>query len=101
MKQNPCPRVSPVFPSFYKNLVVDLRKVKSKRQVIIATHNATIVTNAKADQVVVLGSDGDSGFIVAKGFPNEKRIKEHIVNYLEGGIDFFRHKAFIYEEILK
>lgn len=31
----------------YKTLVYTLRKTKQKRQVIIATHNATIVTNAK------------------------------------------------------
>lgn len=36
----------------YKNLVKQLRSIKDRRQVIIATHNATIVTNAKADKFV-------------------------------------------------
>ena len=35
----------------YKNLVRQLRDIKNKRQIIIATHSATIVTNAMADQV--------------------------------------------------
>lgn len=85
----------------YKNLVDDLRNVKTKRQVIIATHNATIVTNAKADQVVVLESNGSHGWIQEAGYPNKNSIKRHIINYLEGGIDSFNHKRLIYEEILK
>lgn len=84
----------------YKNLVAELRDVKSKRQVIIATHNATIVTNAKAGQVIVLESDGAHGWIKACGYPNEKRIKTHIINYLEGGVDSFLHKQAMYAEIL-
>lgn len=85
----------------YKNLVKQLRYIKSKRQVIIATHNATIVTNAKAEQVVVMDSDNEKGWIEATGYPNEKKIKKHIINYLEGGIDSFKHKSFIYDEVLK
>lgn len=76
-----------------------MREVKLKRQVIVATHNATIVTNAKADQVVVLDSDGLNGWVLARGFPNELIIKKHIVNYLEGGEESFEHKCFIYEDI--
>lgn len=84
----------------YKNLINDLRDIKIKRQIIIATHNATIVTNAKADQVVVLESDDGHGWIRGKGYPNEPNIKKHIVNYLEGGIDSFKHKCFIYRKVL-
>ena len=40
----------------YKNLVAQLREIKEKRQVIIATHNSTLVTNAKADQVCLIFS---------------------------------------------
>lgn len=47
----------------YKNLVQDLRTMKGKRQVIVATHNATIVTNAKADQVIVMDSNGEHGWL--------------------------------------
>lgn len=41
----------------YQNLVKSLRRIKNKRQVIIATHSATIVTNADAEQVIILESD--------------------------------------------
>ena len=84
----------------YKNLVKDLRDLKLKRQVIIATHNATIVTNAKADQVIVLESNNNHGWIIAKGYPNENKIKTYIINYLEGGIESFKHKCYIYNEII-
>jgi len=84
----------------YKNLVKQLRKVKSKRQVIIATHSATIVTNAKAEQVIVMESDNEHGWVKAAGYPNEKRIIKHIINNLEGGVESFEHKCFIYADVL-
>ena len=84
----------------YRNLVKQLRDMKSKRQVIIATHNATIVTNAKAEQVIVMESDNKNGWIQKTGYPTEKIIKKHIINYLEGGVPSFKHKCFVYEEVL-
>lgn len=85
----------------YRNLVCQLRSIKEKRQIIIATHSATIVTNAKADQVCVMNSDGQHGWVEAIGYPVEKRIKSHILNHLEGGTESFLHKMSIYEPILK
>jgi energy-coupling factor transporter ATP-binding protein EcfA2 len=52
-----------------------LRNIKTKRQVIITTHNATLVTNAKAEQVIVMDSDNINGWIVTTGYPNELNIK--------------------------
>lgn len=84
----------------YKNLVQQLRKAKEKWQIIIATHNATIVTNAMADQVCVMKSDDKNGWVDVAGYPSEARVKKCIVNYLEGGVDSFKHKIKIYSEIL-
>ena len=86
--------------TIYKNLVKQLRSIKEKRQVIIATHNATIVTNAKADQVCIMRSDNKHGWIEKTGYPSEKKIKESIINYLEGGKESFLHKISIYENVL-
>ena len=85
----------------YKHLVKTLRSVKEMRQVIIATHNATIVTNAKADQICVMESDNNHGWIKATGYPSEVKIKKHILNYLEGGQDSFKHKMDTYKEALR
>ncbi|WP_333888027.1 Spaf_1101 family AAA-like ATPase [Clostridium sp.] len=84
----------------YKNLVKQLRGVKDKRQVIIATHSATIVTNAKADQVCVMVSDNKHGWIETTGYPGENRIKDRIISHLEGGSDSFLHKLSVYGEAL-
>lgn len=84
----------------YNNLVSVLRNIKNERQVIIATHNATIVTNAMSDLVCVMKSDGDHGWIDNLGYPSEKVIKKHILNYLEGGASSFKHKIQIYGLVL-
>ena len=84
----------------YKNLVSQLRAIKEKRQIIIATHNATIVTNAKADQVCVMNSNNIHGWIEKVGYPGERSIKKHIINYLEGGKESFKHKYELYKEVL-
>lgn len=85
----------------YKNLVSQLRENKEKRQVIIATHNATIVTNSMSDLVCVMDSDNKHGWIKMVGYPSEIKIKKEIINCLEGGIDSFKHKMEIYNLIYK
>lgn len=84
----------------FKNLVNDLRLIRGKRQIIIATHSATVVTNAKAEQVIVMESDGEHGWVADRGYVTEKHIKNHIINYMEGGKESFRHKINIYKDVL-
>ena len=85
----------------YKNLVNKIRTVKNERQIILATHNATIVTNTMTDNVCVMESDGYHGWIKTTGYPGNKKMKKNIINYMEGGIESFKHKMQIYEEALK
>ena len=85
----------------YKNLVTQLRKIKQDKQIIIATHNATIVTNAKADLICVMDSDNENGWIEATRYSGDPKMKYHIINYLEGGKKSFVHKTIIYEDALK
>lgn len=47
----------------YCHLVKQFRDVKAQRQIILATHNATIVTNYMTDQVVIMESDGAHAWI--------------------------------------
>lgn len=84
----------------FKNLVNDLRLIRGKRQIIIATHSATVVTNAKAEQVIVMESDGEHGWVADRGYVTEKHIKNHIINYMEGGKESFRHKINVYKDVL-
>ncbi|HFR3168547.1 TPA: Spaf_1101 family AAA-like ATPase, partial [Streptococcus suis] len=84
----------------YRHLVQQFRDVKAQRQIILATHNATIVTNSMTDQVVIMESDGAHAWIESQGYVSEKFIKNHIINQLEGGRDSFKHKMSIYETAL-
>lgn len=84
----------------YRHLVQQFRDVKAQRQIILATHNATIVTNSMTDQVVIMESDGVNGWIESQGYVSEKYIKNHIINQLEGGKNSFKHKISIYETAL-
>ncbi|MFE9278284.1 Spaf_1101 family AAA-like ATPase [Paenibacillus glucanolyticus] len=84
----------------YKNLVNSLKQIKNSRQIIIVTHSSTIVTNADAEQVIVLESDNSNGWILKKGYPDDDIITRHIINYLEGGADSFKHKMGMYNKVL-
>ncbi|CCU56913.1 Spaf_1101 family AAA-like ATPase [Bacillus subtilis] len=84
----------------YQNLVKSLRKIKNKRQVIIATHSATIVTNADAEQVIILESDNKRGWLSKKGYPDDEVVLKHIVSILEGGRESFIHKKETYMTVL-
>ncbi|MEH7159391.1 AAA family ATPase [Neobacillus drentensis] len=84
----------------YKNLVESLKKVKNSRQVIISTHSSTIVTNADAEQVIVLESNNTNGWLVKKGYPGDRVIIKHILTILEGGEQSFSQKAKTYSNVL-
>ncbi|MGP9043966.1 Spaf_1101 family AAA-like ATPase [Cytobacillus kochii] len=84
----------------FKNLVESLKKIKNSRQVIISTHSSTIVTNADAEQVIVLDSNNTNGWLVKKGYPGDKVIIKHILTILEGGEQSFSKKAKTYRNVL-
>lgn len=85
----------------YENLVKSLRNIKNHRQVIIVTHNSSIVTNADAEQVIVLESNGVTGTIRKKGYLSDKSIMRLILVHLEGGEPAFENKIQSYSTILK
>lgn len=85
----------------YKNLVNQFRRLKESRQIIIATHNATLVTNSLSENVIVMESDGKYGWMEQSGYTLDYRIRKNIVNIMEGGNNSFRHRSAIYNEILK
>lgn len=85
----------------YNTLVNSLKEIKSNRQVIIVTHSSTIVTNADAEEVIVLESDNKKGWVASVGYPTEEIITKHILNYLEGGIKSFKHKMDVYSISIK
>ncbi len=73
----------------FETLLPALRRLKGRRQVIFATHDANIVVNGDADQVIYLQADHQFGRIAEQGTIEEQRVKEAIVNILDGGRDAF------------
>ncbi len=84
----------------YKNLVTDLRNLKQSRQVILATHNSTIVMNSGCEQVLVMNSDNQNGWCETSGYFSNPQILNQVINILEGGKPAFSDKIFLYNEKL-
>jgi len=84
----------------YKNLVGQLRQLKEKRQIIIATHNSTLVTNSLSENVIVMDSDGEHGWISKCGYALSYPIKKEILNILEGGEGSFKHRQIVFNDVI-
>jgi hypothetical protein len=88
--------------SIFSELVVYFRRARERRQVIIVTHNANLVVNTDADQVIVANSERVPGqrlprFLYEAGALEDKRIREQVCDVLEGGEDAFRQRERRYE----
>lgn len=84
--------------SVYDELVPLFQAAKRKRQVMMVTHNANLVVNADADQIIV----AEVGAQTASGLPpisyrsgglEEGRIRKIVCDILEGGELAFRDRA--------
>lgn len=71
----------------YKSLITDLRKIKNKKQVIVVTHNPSIVMAGDAEQVLAMGSNGRIGWLEKQGASDTESIVKFILGLMEGGRD--------------
>lgn len=76
--------------SVYKDLVEDLKAVKKKRQIIIATHNPNLVINTDSEQVIVAKyeeskDNKEPRITYISGALEDRKIKESVCDILEGG----------------
>jgi len=84
--------------SIFEELVARFREAKKRRQIIIVTHNANLVVNTDADQVIVAscGRHRPAQLPVksyeAGGLEN-KRIRQRVCDILEGGEKAFKERA--------
>ena len=76
----------------YKLIVQQLRETKSKRQVIVVTHNANIVVNGDAEMVFPLGVAGGETRLREAASIQEKEVRRAICNILEGGQEAFEQR---------
>jgi len=99
--------------AIYNELVAYLKKKKKDRQIILVTHNANIVVNADAEEVIVANQHGENsknqGDIkfqyISGSLENTKSkdeslgivlqsqgIREHVCELLEGGTEAFKKR---------
>ncbi len=62
-----------------------LKKLKGRRQVIVATHNANIVVNGDADMVIQLEATAYKGGVASAGAIDEPAVRDAIVQTVDGG----------------
>jgi energy-coupling factor transporter ATP-binding protein EcfA2 len=84
--------------SIHDELVVHFRLAKQRRQIIVVTHNANIVVNADADQVIVATcgphrSDQLPEIKYVSGGLENPDIRSRVCDILEGGEAAFRERA--------
>jgi len=72
-------------------LVPIFKTIKKYRQVIIVTHNANLVVNADAEQVIVAENENESINYITGSLENIN-IRNKVCEILEGGIDAFRKR---------
>ena len=73
-----------------------LKRLKGRRQIVVATHNANIVVNGDADQVIRLAATANSGRIEETGAIEDPAVRNAIVRTVDGGDDAFRLRRLKY-----
>lgn len=84
--------------SIYQELVHRFRDAKKRRQIVIVTHNANLVVNTDADQVIVAQCGphrpGQLPLITYEsGSLENPLIRQHVCDILEGGERAFKERA--------
>lgn len=77
----------------YRTLVRDLRAAKSKRQLIVATHNANLPVNADAEQIYALEARAGRGKVRAQGGLDRKHVAEAVLDIMEGSEQAFKQRS--------
>ena len=76
------------------DIVASIWAAKSKRQLLLSSHNANVVVNGDADLVVVCAyrnaGDHNAGTIANAGAIDIKRLRDAITSIMEGGERAFR-----------
>lgn len=76
----------------YELLVSRLRETKTKRQVIVVTHNPNIVVHGDAELVLSLNAAGGQSYIACHGGLQERNVRDEICRVMEGGREAFESR---------
>jgi predicted ATP-dependent endonuclease of OLD family len=80
----------------YETIVGNLRAIKERRQVILATHNANIAVLGDAELIVPLQGYGDRGRLRDLGAVDAPDTRERACKILEGGPTAYRRRGEMY-----
>lgn len=80
----------------FQTMLPALKRLKGKRQIIVATHNANIVVNGDADQVIQLEATATQGRIAGSGAIEDPAVRDAIVRTVDGGDEAFRLRRLKY-----
>jgi len=76
----------------YELIVQQLRETKSRRQLIVVTHNANIVVNGDAEMVLPLEVAGGETHVRPAASIQDKQVRQTICDVLEGGQQAFEQR---------
>ena len=76
----------------FRELIPMLRKVKSKRQLIIATHNANLPVNGDAELVYAFEARDGKGEARACGGLDQASVTKAVLDIMEGTEEAFRRR---------
>lgn len=85
----------------YSSLVKHFREVKEKRQLIFATHNANIPISGDAENILILDSDGEHGYLKLNGSIDRQDICRKVLEILEGGIEALELRMGKYNQLIR
>ncbi len=74
------------------DLIPILRKVKLKRQLIMATHNANLPVNGDAELIYALETRSGKGEMLACGGLDQSPVTNAVLNIMEGSEEAFRRR---------
>lgn len=74
----------------FETVLPALKKLKGRRQVVVATHNPNVVVNGDADMVIQLEATASRGRVACSGAIEEPAVRNAIVRTVDGGEEAFR-----------
>ena len=77
----------------YDLIVARLKVAKSKRQIIVVTHNANIPVNGDSEYIVSMDSETNIIQVNQTGTMDDKSIRQEICDVMEGTKDAFEMRA--------
>ncbi len=80
----------------YHMLIKQFYTVKENKQLLIATHNPNIPVCGEAENIIVLESDGNNGWIECSGSVDVSTISNAVLRILEGDFEAFKRRAEVY-----